>query len=343
MDGFLRDNQSAGSAFPEAMGYHDAREIPNYWTYAKGFVLQDHMFEPNRGWSLPSHLYMVSAWSASCSNPRKPSSCHTDIKQQLERARVDHDVSGAPPVFAWTDLTYLLDRHHVSWAYYVKPGAVPDCQDGAATCPQAAQSARVPTIWNPLPEFTTVQRDHQIRNVEDASRFLVDARAGTLPAVSWVIPSGQVSEHPPGRVSAGQAWVTSLVNAVMQGPDWGSSAIFVSWDDWGGFYDHVWPPSIDGYGYGIRVPGLVISPYARQGFIDHQTLSFDAYLKFIEDDFLGGARLDPRTDGRPDPRPGVREAAPQLGNLVLDFNFDQAPTSPLILPLHPLPGPAPPG
>jgi len=88
---------------------------------------------------------------------------------------------------------------------------------------------------------------------------------------------------------------------------------------------------------------VVISPYARQGFIDHQTLSFDAYLKFIEDDFLAGARLDPRTDGRPDPRPGVREAAPQLGNLVLDFNFDQAPRSPLILPLHPLPGPALPG
>ena len=95
------------------------------------------------------------------------------------------------------------------------------------------------------------------------------------------------------------------------------------------------PPSVDQNGYGLRVPGLVISPYARAGLIDHQTLSFDAYLKFIEDDFLGGARLDPATDGRPDPRPDVRENAPQLGNLTADFDFNQAPRQPLVLPVHP--------
>ena len=93
----------------------------------------------------------------------------------------------------------------------------------------------------------------------------------------------------------------------MRGPDWTSTAIFLTWDDWGGFYDHVPPPVVDGAGYGLRVPGLVISPYARQGYIDHQTLTFDAYLKFIEDRFLVGQRLDPPTDGRPDPRPSVRE------------------------------------
>src|SRR5262249_48783216 len=111
----------------------------------------------------------------------------------------------------------------------------------------------------------------------------------------------------------GMGWVTSLVNAVMQGPDWDSTAIFVSWDDWGGLYDHVVPPSVDVNGYGIRVPGLVIGPYAKQGYLDHQTLSFDAYLKFIEDVFLGGQRLDPATDGRPDSRPNVRENEPILG------------------------------
>jgi phospholipase C len=88
------------------------------------------------------------------------------------------------------------------------------------------------------------------------------------------------------------------------------------------------------------VPGLVISPYARQGVIDHQTLSFDAYVKFIEDDFLGGARINPATDGRPDPRPDVRENAAQLGNLVSDFDFNQRPRPPLLLPTHPPPGPA---
>ena len=89
--------------------------------------------------------------------------------------------------------------------------------------------------------------------------------------------------------------------------DWSSSAIFLAWDDWGGFYDNVVPPVADSLGYGIRVPAMVISPYARPGYIDPQTLSFDAYLKFAEDDFLGGQRIDPATDGRPDSRPDVRE------------------------------------
>jgi phospholipase C len=121
----------------------------------------------------------------------------------------------------------------------------------------------------------------------------------------------------------------------MKGPNWKDSAIFLAWDDWGGFYDHVVPPKVDENGYGLRVPGLVISPYAKSGFIDKQTLSFDAYLKFIEDDFLDGMRLDPKTDGRPDPRPTVRETAPQLGDLVNDFDFDRQSLPPLVLPEHP--------
>jgi len=107
-----------------------------------------------------------------------------------------------------------------------------------------------------------------------------------------------------------------------------------------GFYDHLVPPMIDQNGYGLRVPGLVISPYAKQGYIDHQTLSFDAYVKFIEDDFLNGQRLDPKTDGRPDPRPTVRENVAQLGNLVNDFDFNQSSRPPILLPVNPTPGPA---
>jgi phospholipase C len=129
--------------------------------------------------------------------------------------------------------------------------------------------------------------------------------------------------------------VTSLINAIGRSREWKSTAIFLSWDDWGGFYDHVRPPTIDQNGYGFRVPGLVISPYARRGYIDHQRLSFDAFAKFIEDDFLGGRRLNPKTDGRPDPRPDVRENVPGLGDLRKDFNFNQKPRRPLILPLHP--------
>jgi len=153
--------------------------------------------------------------------------------------------------------------------------------------------------------------------------------------VSWIVPNGKVSEHPPGLITAGETYVTGLINAIMRSPDWDSTAIFLAWDDWGGFYDHVDPPHVDENGYGLRVPGLVISPYARRGYIDHQTLSFDAYVKFIEDDFLGGQRLDPRTDGRPDPRPDVREDAPQLGDLTADFDFNQNPLAPVILPVDP--------
>ena len=149
-----------------------------------------------------------------------------------------------------------------------------------------------------------------------------------------------MSEHPPARISAGEAYVTNLINAVMRSPDWSSTAIFLAWDDWGGLYDHLRPPKVDKNGFGLRVPALVISPYARRGFIDDQVMSFDAYTKFVEDDFLDGQRIDPLTDGRPDPRPDVREAVLQVGDLRRDFNFSQRPRSPLLLPTHPRPGPA---
>jgi phospholipase C len=226
-------------------------------------------------------------------------------------------------------------RHHVSWGYYIKEGPEPDCEDAQMFCPYQPQSARTPGIWNPLPSFDTVHEDNQLGNIQDTRRFYAAVRSGHLPAVSWVIPNGIVSEHPPSSIKAGQAYVTSLINAIGRSREWKSTAIFLAWDDWGGFYDHVRPPMIDQNGYGFRVPGLVISPYARRGYIDHQRLSFDAFAKFIEDDFLGGQRLNPKTDGRPDPRPDVREDAPGLGDLRKDFNFNQRPRPPLILPLHP--------
>ena len=154
--------------------------------------------------------------------------------------------------------------------------------------------------------------------------FLSAAKAGTLPDVSWIVPDQTVSEHPPSKISAGQAYITSLINTIMQSPDWNSTVIFLAWDDWGGFYDHVVPPTVDENGYGLRVPGLVISPYARKGFIDDQTLSFDAYVKFIEDMFINSQRIDPSTDGRPDPRPDVRENESILGNLLKDFDFNRS-------------------
>jgi phospholipase C len=304
------------------------------------------MFEPNASWSLPDHLFMVSEWSALCTSPGDPKSCVNALQNPANPPDFGGARRGAPknapaPDYAWTDLTYLMHHNGVSWGYYVVAGTEPDCRnDAAVTCVAVKQGAKTPGIWNPLPYFDTVRQDGQLSNVQTVENLYTQAKKGRLPAVSWVVPSDVVSEHPPSSISAGQAYVTSLINAVMRGPDWDSTAIFLSWDDWGGFYDHVVPPTVDQNGYGLRVPGIVISPYARKGFIDHQTLSFDAYAKFIEDDFLGGRRLDPKTDGRPDPRPDVRENAAQLGNLVSDFDFGQPPRPPMLLPVHPPPGPA---
>ncbi len=363
MNGFISQAEHAGVCAPndpncsqrcapgqasctDVMGYHDGSEIPNYWTYARDFVLQDHMFEPVDSWSLPQHLYMVSGWSAICpfrNDPtRDPLTCHNDAaSSSLPRDYGPADLrqrtaSHPGPFYNWTDITYLLHRYHVSWRYYVTKGAEPDCQnDLAITCTAIPQNYHTPGIWNPLPHFATVREDHQTGNIEPLSKFFAAAHHGTLPAVSWVVPNDKVSEHPPGMISTGQTYVTELINTIMRSPAWSSTAIFLSWDDWGGFYDHVRPPQVDQNGYGLRVPGLVISPYARTGYIDHQTLSHDAYLKFIEDDFLGGARIDPATDGRPDLRPDVRENVAQLGNLIRDFNFNQPPRPPVLLPLHP--------
>jgi phospholipase C len=342
MDGFVAEQEQAKdtcvdrfnpacanvSVRHDAMGYHDRREIPNYWTYASNFVLQDHMFEPANGWSVPSHLYLVSGWSAVC-RTSDPMSCHSDLRTpDIERPSLGPD-------YVWTDLTYLLHRAGVSWAYYVAPGTRPDCADNQISCVPEQQNPGTPEIWNPLPDFATVRQDGQLGNIQSLQRFYAAARAGTLPAVSWITPNGKTSEHPPALVSTGQSYVTGLINAIMRSPDWPSTAVFLAWDDWGGFYDHVTPPTVDVNGYGLRVPAMVISPYAKHHYIDHQTLSFDAYLAFIEDDFLHAQRLDPATDGRPDARPDVRENAAVLGDLSRDFNFRQRPRPPLLLPLRP--------
>ena len=351
MDGFIREARrgraagcvtapdsllcSLAAARPDVMGYHDEREIPNYWAYARNYVLRDHLFESVSSWSLPSKLYLVSEWSARCHRPHEASSCVNARENPVAPPHEAQNPTDRKPDYAWTDLTYLLHRDHVSWRYYLFRGWEPDCEDDGMVCNEKWQDSRTPGIWNPLPWFDTVRQDHQLRNIQPMRSFFAAAKRGALPAVSWLTPSNRVSEHPPALITRGQTYVTSVVNAVMRSPEWRSTAIFLAWDDWGGFYDHVVPPHVDRNGFGMRVPGIVISPYARRGFVDHRTASLDAIVKFIEDDFLGGQRLDPQTDGRPDPRPSVREAMSQVGDLMRDFDFHQKPRPPLILPLHP--------
>jgi phospholipase C len=345
MDGFVRTARRSGNTCvqhpndrrcqqtetgpmgqPDVMGFHTRSEIPNYWAYADHFMLQDRMFAPSDSWTLPSHLFLTSAWSATCSDLSDPMSCRSDLVTPGNRWRPD---SGDPAPYAWTDITYLLHEHNVSWGYYVGETTCirPPCPKGDGPHTTSTQVA--------IAGFSTVEEDDQLENIRPHPDFFQAAHIGGLPSVSWVMPFIGASEHPPGNIRDGQAWVTKVVNAVMSGPDWDSSVIYLTWDDWGGFYDHVRPKMIDKNGYGIRVPALAISPWVKPGTIDHQVLSFDAYLRFIEDRFLGGERLDPATLSRPDSRPTVREDVDILGDLANEFDFTQTPIPPLILDPRP--------
>jgi len=221
--------EAGGQNASRVMAYHVESDIPNYWAYAKAFVLHDHMFEPVASYSLPSHLYLISGWSAQCANRHDPASCQSDVARKRPGPRIETP-------FVWTDLTWLLDRHRVSWGYYLDGG------------PGGPGKRGVPPIWNVLPRFADVHEDQQLDNVQPLTAFLAAAKAGTLPAVAWIAPNFRDSEHPPALVSVGQSYVTHIVNEIMRGPDWNSTAIFLTWDDWGRFYDHVKPPKADALG-----------------------------------------------------------------------------------------------
>jgi phospholipase C len=280
------------------MGYHDYHEISNYWNYAMLYVLQDHMFESVASYSLPAHLYMLAGQSGGYYNA-------------AAQAR--------PSTYNFPEITELLTGGKIDWKYYVTSGAKPDTEDAhvVGSNSQEEQHPDQYTLWNPLPAFPAVQNDpNQRSRLQGTSQFYLDAKNGTLPQVSWIIPSAAVSEHPPSSVKTGMTYVTGLVNAAMQGPDWKSTAIFISWDDWGGFYDHLSPPQIDQYGLGIRVPGIVISPYARQNYVDHHTYSFESWLRIVEERF------------------GIQPMVARDTNALdmLDgFNFQQTPRPPYIL------------
>ena len=153
-------------------------------------------------------------------------------------------------------------------------------------------------------------------HIVDMQDFYRDAQAGRLPAVSYIAPGG-VSEHPPAKLVAGQTFVRSIVNELMRSPDWSSTAFVLTYDSWGGWYDHVPPPKVDRYGYGFRVPALLVSPYARRGAIDHHTLDFTSILRFIEDNW----RLAPLAR---------RDA--NAHSIATAFDFSQPPRAPAFVP-----------
>ena len=253
------------------MGFHTGKEIPNYWELARRYVLQDRMFAPVDSWTLPSHLFLVSGWSASCSDPADPMTCRSDVDAPVLWTKYFvHEGMDAPAPYAWASITWLLDKGGVSWSYFVGPH----------TCVQRPQcglpwdSQTTVPAQNPLPGFRTVRESPvagSLGNVRFNDEYFAAANAGSLPSVSWVMPSRGQGEHPSDRIATGQRWVSRVVNAAMEGPDAARTAVFLVWDDWGGFYDHVRPPWVDRNGYGFRVPGILISPCADRSLdVDHQ-------------------------------------------------------------------------
>ncbi len=310
MDGFV-----AAEKTTLTMGYYDNRDIPNYWAYADNFVLDDNFFSSLMGPSFPNHLYIVSGTNGPTS---------LDEKWILEGGVVNNpgntglgvvDMPGGIS-FSWGTLAQELSNGNVPWMWYTG----------------SANPLR-PTIWDVLPLFTFFQNhpNELSDHVKNTQNFISDIQNGRLPAVSWIIPGGWhppdwpqvclggggVSEHPPARSDCGMDYVTYLVNHVMESQYWQSTAIVITWDDYGGFYDHVPPPQIDKYGEGFRVPTLVVSPWAKHGFVDHTTYEFGSFLKLAEVNF----NL---------PTLGTRDV--NANDMMNSFNFNQSPQPALVEP-----------
>lgn len=268
------------------LSYYDWHEIPNYWEYARRFVLCDQFFSSLAGPSEPNHLYTVAAKSGGLVNNPNP--------------RKARNVADTDAVYTFPTLAELLQNTHVSWKYY---DGKPDPQEHS--------------LFNPLPGFRKFQQSSELMShLVGMNQFYQDAKSGHLPQVCWIVPDPADSEHPPNDSARGMWHVTALVNAIMQSSAWNNTVIIITWDDYGGFYDHVAPPAVDQYGYGPRVPALVISPYARPGLCCHTTFDFTSPLKLIEEHF----NLEPLTS-----RDGE-------ANDMLDcFDFQQKPVAPDVI------------
>jgi phospholipase C len=205
-------------------------------------------------------------------------------------------------IYSFDSVIELLGASSVGWKYY------------SGYDPQANN------IWNPLPGFETYAGGQGYNNVSAnlgaTTDFCNDLQNGTLPQVCWITPTVENSEHPPQNIQTGMWYVTDLVNAVMQSSYWNSCAIILTWDDYGGFYDHVPPPQVDEFGYGIRVPAIVISPYSLSGVVVHTQYDHTSLLKLVETAFGLGSLT-------------ARDAS---SNTMLEcFNFNQSPLSPVII------------
>ena len=287
-------------------------DIPNYWSYAEHFALGDRMFSSLAGPSFPNHLYTVAGQSAGALN--NPDSlawgCDAVASTRVDVLGANGQVTRQYPCFDIPTVTDRLEAAGVSWRYY------------------APQQSDHGYIWSALDAIRHIRQGPQwTTRVAPYGRFADDAIKGNLPAVSWLVPDFDTSEHPTVDAFAGttlsvsacqgENWTVKQINAIMQGPQWSSTAIVLTWDDFGGFYDHVAPPASDQLGLGPRVPLIVISPYAREGTVSHTTYEFASVLQLIENRYNVKA---------------MSQRDVEANSLLDMFDFSQAPAPPLVLP-----------
>jgi phospholipase C len=257
MDGFVDAmRRETGRLVRVVMGHYDDRDLPFYWNVADNFVLFDRFFTSALAGSVSNHMFWVAGTPG--------------IEQGRE----------AVPAEGFGDLPTIFDRLEragISWKFYVQ-NYNPNI---TFRTPQVGDRGSQ-LVWVPPLDFARfVDNPKLFRHIVDLDEYYKDLARGTLPSVAYIAPSGS-SEHPPGSVKAGQAFVRTLISSLMRSGEWTSSAFMWSYDDWGGWYDHVRPPRVDRHGYGFRAPALLVSSYARRGHVDSRTLDFTSQLKFIE-------------------------------------------------------------
>jgi phospholipase C len=266
--------------------YVSPSEVAPYLQMAEQYTFADRMFQTNQGPSFPAHQYIIAGTSApsadtsffAAENPGGPtpsgmksyleSDC-AGIRQLVALIGPGGDESRlAVPCFEHRTLMDLLNLRNISWRYYTT-GV--DWENVLWTAPNAIRHLRFGSSWKNV--------------IPSSSRVLIDIANHDLPAVSWVIPAGQNSDHARANFGTGPSWVTAVVNAIGNSPYWDDTAIFISWDDWGGWYDHVAPPVYNYYEFGFRVPLIVVSPYAKAHYVSHKQHDFGSILRFVEENF----------------------------------------------------------
>ncbi len=281
-------------------------DLPNYWQYAQNFVLADNAYASFRGATWPNHLYMVGGQSEGVFlNPllgnQTPNAWGCDSPAGTYTRMLDITTGIVTSPFPCLDFQTIVDNLEtagVSWKYYA-PG-------------QGSSGY----TFSALDSINHIRNGPLWANVVSDQTFVSDAQNGTLPAVSWLVTGSPNNEHPPEGLCVGENWTVQELNALMNGPDWATTAVFIAWDDFGGFYDHVVPPMADYFGLGGRVPFLIVSPYAIKGQVSHTQYQFESVLKFIEERF----GIPPLTS---------RDA--NANDMTDSFNFSQSPLPPLIL------------